>query len=270
MVGIKHGARKTQKEAIRLLSPPNSLSCRKVSKLNKIPYRTLARWKVHFKLFGEVPSVSRMRRRKAGRHRKYNKLVTHEIIRCLQQLIRESPQIYLDEFSDKIMERTGFRLHTTCVFKLLKVLGWSLKKMFADAKERNDIEIAAHHVLLFELTNDPSQFIFVDESAKDRNTSRRQRAWQRKGLQRAINRNFTDRYDFRYTLIAPTDINGFVPGACELVRRKRNSADPDPDSGIVDGEPFEHWVRFNLVPTLGNYFHGIHSSNGQCFYAFFP
>ena len=75
-------------------------------------------------------------------------------------------------------------------------------------------------------------------------------------IQRAINRNFTDRYDFRYTLIAATDINAFVPGACELVRRKRNSADPDPDSGTVDGERFEHWVRFNLEPTLGNYFHG--------------
>ena len=49
------------------------------------------------------------------------------------------------------------------------------------AKERNDIERAAHHVRLFALINDPSQFIFVDESAKDRNTSRRQHAWQRKG-----------------------------------------------------------------------------------------
>eukprot|EP00597_Dinobryon_sp_UTEXLB2267_P005672 CAMPEP_0170058134 /NCGR_PEP_ID=MMETSP0019_2-20121128/872_1 /TAXON_ID=98059 /ORGANISM="Dinobryon sp., Strain UTEXLB2267" /LENGTH=110 /DNA_ID=CAMNT_0010263001 /DNA_START=355 /DNA_END=684 /DNA_ORIENTATION=- len=109
------------------------------------------------------------------------------------------------------------------------------------AGERNEIQRAEHHVLLNQLTNNPAQFVFVDETAKDRNSSLRQRAWQLKGLNRAINRNFLDWRDYRYTLIAAVDIDGFIPEACEMVRRKINHADADPDTGTIDAQRFEHW-----------------------------
>lgn len=55
----------------------------------------------------------------------------------------------------------------------------------------------------------------------------------------------------RYTLIAAVDIDGFIPEACEMIRRMVNYADADPDVGTVDAERFEYWVQFFLVPTLG-------------------
>jgi hypothetical protein len=56
---------------------------------------------------------------------------------------------------------------------------------------------------------------------------------------------------FSYTLIAAADIDGFIVEACAIIRRKNNNADPDPDAGTINGERFEHWVQFSLVPTLG-------------------
>ena len=101
---------------------------------------------------------------------------------CLRNLVLESPQLYLDEFCDRIVERTGLLYHSSTIFRFLKSLGWSLKKMFATAGESNEIQRAEYHVLLNQITNEPTQFVFVDETAKDRNSSSRQLAWQQRGL----------------------------------------------------------------------------------------
>mmetsp|Transcript_17138 Transcript_17138/g.24802 ORF Transcript_17138/g.24802 Transcript_17138/m.24802 type:complete len:294 (+) Transcript_17138:43-924(+) len=257
MVGAPHNALRRQLDAINLMSPPHNYSSRNAGIRLKVPHRTIRRWKHHYDLFGEVPAATWNRNRKRGiLRRKYNRLVTPAVRNCLRNLILETPQLYLDEFCDKIFQRTGLFFHTSTVYRLLKSLGWSLKKMFAMAGERNEIQRAEHHVLLNQLTNNPAQFVFVDETAKDRNSSLRQRAWQLKGLNRAINRNFLDWRDYRYTLIAAVDIDGFIPEACEMVRRKINHADADPDTGTIDAQRFEHWIQYFLVPTLGNYYLG--------------
>lgn len=52
-----------------------------------------------------------------------------------------------------------------------------------------------------------------------------------------------------YTLIAAANINGFVPAACRMVQRSKDSDDLDPTHGTVDADAF-----FNdLLPVLGNY-----------------
>ena len=200
MVGAPHNALRRQKEALTLMLAPNNYSSRIAGKRLVISHRTLRRWKHHFDLFGEVPAATWNRNRKGGFcRRKYSRLVTPAVKTCLRNLIHASPQLYLDEFREKVFERTGLVLffHFSTIYRLMKSLGWTLKKMFASAGERNEIRRAEHHVLLNQLTNDPAQYIFIDETAKDRNSSLRQRAWQRKGLNRAINRNFFDYRDFR-------------------------------------------------------------------------
>ena len=57
-------------------------------------------------------------------------------------------------------------------------------------------------------------------------------------------------------MIGACDMQGFIVEACELVRRKRNSANADEEAGTVDSERFVQWIQDLLVPTLGNYYLG--------------
>jgi transposase len=129
MVGHPHNALRRQKEALKLMSAPNNYSSRRAAKKLILPHRTLRRWRQHFDLFGEVPASTWLRNRKGGTiRRKYSRLVTPVVKAYLQNLIHDTPQLYLDEFSDKIFERTGQLFHPSTVHRLLKSLGWSLKK----------------------------------------------------------------------------------------------------------------------------------------------
>jgi transposase len=175
----------------------------------------------------------------------------------LRQLATRFPCLYLDELRQKLLECTGVLLHTSTIHKVLQFeLGWTLKVVNRKAKERNEAARAAHHAVLREVTDDPKQFVFMDETAKDANASRKRRGWAPKGKPCSIDGIFSDRFDFRYSLLAAADINGFIPEACELVRRKRTSEDRDPDAGTVDCERFEAYVQYSLAPVLGNYWMG--------------
>ena len=91
---------------------------------------------------------------------------------------------------------------------------------------------------------------FVDETHKDRNSSRRRRAWgKRSSGGVALDRWF--RNDVRYSMIVAADIDGFVDGTTRLYRRDDLSSDGA--SGTVGEVEFVDWVKNSLVPTLGNY-----------------
>ena len=55
-------------------------------------------------------------------------------------------------------------------------------------------------------------------------------------------------------MIVAADIDGFVPGTCNLYMR--NDISSEGASGTVGSEDFVEWVRHFLVPTLGNYARG--------------
>jgi hypothetical protein len=196
MVGHPHYALRRQKEALKLMSAPNNYSSRHAAKKLIFPHRTLRRWRQHFDLFGEVPASTWLRNRKGGTiRRKYSRLVTPVVKAYLQNLIHDTPQLYLDRIF-----RQDLRKNWTVISSINRANQFAgpLKKMFATAGERNEILRAEHHVLLNQITNNPAQFIFIDETAKDRNSSLRLRAWQQRVLNRAINRNLLDWRDYRY------------------------------------------------------------------------
>jgi hypothetical protein len=183
-----------------------------------------------------------------------NRLVTPPLKADLKVLATTQPWLYLDEFQHKLHQGTGVRLSFSTIFKVLTLeLKWSLRVQQAKAKERNDNDRAAHHLMMRQVTRDPAQFIFIDETAKDRNASRRGRMWGPRGRNFNITRHFSDRYEFRYTMIGAVDINGFVPEVCEIIKRKRNAEVRDPEAGTVDSERFEYWIEHTLCPHLGNY-----------------
>ena len=97
----------------------------------------------------------------------------------------------------------------------------------------------------------PEMFAFVDEASKDRNASRKRRAWAKRGKPCDVTEAFDVNSESHYTLLAAADIHGFIPEMCDLAFRKRHAADPDLTRGTVDTERFLSWVDHFLVPHLG-------------------
>ena len=107
------------------------------------------------------------------------------------------------------------------------------------------------------MVTDPNQLIFIDESAKDRSSSRRHHIWAKRGLTPYRDTSyFTPVTTRRYTLLAVCNIDGFVLEACEKVEQKRDVYDTDPTRGTIDRDRFKLWVNERLIPTLGRYSEG--------------
>jgi len=100
------------------------------------------------------------------------------------------------------------------------------------------------------LVNHPEQVIVVDETHKDKNASRRRKAWgKRNSGGVALLKWFKN--TVRYTMLAALNMDGFVQSSIEIVRRDEVS--DEGAAGTVDKEHFESWVRDYLCTNLGQY-----------------
>ena len=216
-----------------------------------ISVSTIRNWKLYYLQFGRTPA--RRERSRMG-PRIYRRGFTPDMKQHLFDIVSSKPWLYLDEFQSELLLRTDKKLSTSSIYKVLKnEMHWTLQRAEVAARERNELDRAEHQAVLREVTNDPKQFVFVDESSKDKDTSLRRRLWRPVNSNGPIARYFNDWTQHSYTLIAACDINGFIPEACELVRRKRNAQDADEEAGTIDGNRFVDWVEHKLLPTLGDY-----------------
>jgi len=246
--------RKIQYDAIEMMRGSKKISVKQVAQKTGVAKSTLYGWRKHFDMYGELPSETRnyaTRKRHQGR-RKF--LPADALI--LKRIAEKEPQLYLDEYQDMLLIRTGKRFNCSTIYRvLINDFGWTLRKANRVAKERDEVDRALYLAMLDSLTDDPSQYCFVDETHKDRNSSRRSRAWKLKNTRNDLSGNCMDSNDIRYTMLGAADIDGFIVEACETVPRKRGS-NPDPSAGTVDSERFTDWVRYKLAPTLGNFVRG--------------
>lgn len=251
-----HGAERLQKESIYLMVY-GKRSSKEVAAIKDVSESTLRNWKLHFSLTGESPAESRARRMKRGK-RIHNRLVTHAVKVELRRIVTERPWMYLEEIREALCVTTGVLLSSATTYRVLSLdLNWSLKRATLAAKERNDIDRDEHLQALYNATNDPTMFIFVDETSKGREDSLRTRHWQPRGEIVPYGEYFNHGgNNNRYTMIGAADSNGFISEACDLIRRKANANDVDPEAGTVDADRFVEWVENQLVPVLGDYAHG--------------
>jgi hypothetical protein len=70
----------------------------------------------------------------------------------------------------------------------------------------------------------PNQVLLIDETHKDKISSRRSRAWGRVGHEVVVDKRFHD--GKRYTMMGVADVNGFVQSACFCFRRDELFDDP--------------------------------------------
>jgi len=100
----------------------------------------------------------------------------------LKQIIDNHPSWYLDEIQAALLLRNGGkRFAPSLIWKKMKIeLGYSLQVATIQARQQEEEELEAYLDRLHNVVYDPELLVFLDESAKDRNSSRRRRHWSNK------------------------------------------------------------------------------------------
>jgi hypothetical protein len=133
-------------------------------------------------------------------------------------------------------------------------LGYTLQAAVYRAKQRNEAEQDLYRERLSLYLTDPRQALYIDETHKSSNASRRRRMWSKRNVAPSVDAFFEEDFRRRYTLIGACDINGFVKEGCKIVERERDKNDRDPERGTVDTERFEDYIATHVVPVLGNWY----------------
>jgi uncharacterized protein YqjF (DUF2071 family) len=96
-------------------------------------------------------------------------------------ILNEHPEFYLDEIVDAYFKQTKILLHPSTIWRKMMKQGYHLKIYSERAKEQNEADRAAYMKALHLLVINPNQVLLIDETHKDKLSSRRSRAWGRVG-----------------------------------------------------------------------------------------
>jgi len=100
-------------------------------------------------------------------------------VEILLNTINEAPDLYLDELQEILSMECGQQVSRGTIWKTLTRAGFTMKKITKVAAERS---IAQRREYLERISKyEAHQLVFVDESAVDRRTSYRGRAWSYSG-----------------------------------------------------------------------------------------
>jgi hypothetical protein len=212
------------------------------------------RWVMHYIKFGETPEESKawQRMRQSGVRRR---LWTDADTRKLKHIVDLEPGLYLDELVDRMETVTGKRWHYSVIWdKLRNQVGYSLQVVSDKAAEMDVEERESYMEAVKAAVIRPEMLVYIDETHKDRSSSRRRRWWSRRGRTPVRTSRFDLDVRMRYTLLAACDINGFINEACDLVRRGSTQQEQaNPFIGTIDTERLEMWIEERLCPVLGDY-----------------
>mmetsp|Transcript_18039 Transcript_18039/g.44576 ORF Transcript_18039/g.44576 Transcript_18039/m.44576 type:complete len:454 (+) Transcript_18039:204-1565(+) len=225
--------------------------------LSRVPYQTFYKWFVHYLKFGETGAETRQRDRARKARRKHKKAArktsfSQQDSNQLQMLMEEKPHLYLDEIQAEMVRRVGKKWSTSTLWTEMHRLGYTLQAAVYKAKQRSEEQRELYRARLRTFLPRPEMALFIDETHKSANASRRPRVWSKRGQPRSIDAYFEEEFRRRYTLIGACDIKGFVPHACKIVERERDKTDRDPERGTVDSERFEKYLVDCVLPVLGD------------------
>jgi transposase len=225
--------------------------------LDNIPRRTKDGWKATILEYGMTPKdwkEEESRRNLSHPPHHADAVMDDATVAALKNLAEQQPELFLDQMQDEMLRTTGKRIALiTLSTTLRKRLGMTQQKLSSLSRAKDDAARLVYVNYIHNLTEDPKMFIFIDETAKDRNASRRRMGWARKGIGHHYRRDYEKWQDTRYTFIAAMDMFGFVFEASSCVYRKTGADDENNAAGTIDQERFEEYVKSVLVPTLGRY-----------------
>ncbi|KAF9523762.1 hypothetical protein CPB83DRAFT_738640, partial [Crepidotus variabilis] len=94
----------------------------------------------------------------------------------LHGCVNRNCDIYLDELQSDLENVCGAQASLSMIWKTLKRSGFQMKKLTRQAIERS-AQKRAEYLLKIDTFYESEQLVFVDESAADRRTTYRNRAW---------------------------------------------------------------------------------------------
>jgi transposase len=234
-----------------------TLAAAETSHLDGIPRQTKERWKAAILEYGMTPidwKEEEARRNLSHPPHHADAVMDDATVAALKTLAEQQPDLYLDQMQDEMLRITGKRIALITLSTTLRErLGMTLQKLSSMSSAQDDAARLAYVNHIHILTEDPKMFIFIDETAKDRNASRKRMGWAKRGRGHHYRRDYERWQDTRYTFIAAMDMFGFVFEASSCVYRKTGADDENNAAGTIDQERFEEYVKSVLVPTLGRY-----------------
>ena len=222
-------------------------------------FKTAERWFQNYLMFGET-LFETSKCKKSMLEGKDRRIWLQSDTDALKVIVDSNPGYYLDEIIYRLKQATDTRWSPSSVWKKIRQeLRYSLQRVAERALEQDQLErLEYQETLKLAVYDQPELLLYIDESQKGKNESRRRRWWSPRGRTPTRVTMFNWEPSKQYTLIAACDINGFIPQACDLILRG-NSLQEEIDNpliGTVGTERVELWVEQFLVPVLGNYSKG--------------
>ena len=154
------------------------------SQEKSIPETNIFRWWKYYRENHEIHPIVNERMRNLGRRYKYCNSTNPAHIVEIKRIIERHPEYYLDEIAKEFAIVIGVMFSIAKISRLLRRhMGYSLQVCYHRTRQRNVDDRLLFQVALYLLLKvhmDPRMLIYVDETHKDRNTSRRKRAWGRR------------------------------------------------------------------------------------------
>lgn len=125
----------------------------------------------------------------------------------LQNLLDEEPCLYLDEIHSRLIHMRGIDVSFATIWRALLRLAITNKAVSKESAERNDLLRATWQGDMAQY-DDPSVFMFLDESAVDNRTPQRSMGWSLRG--QPCTRRATFLRGTRYSILPALTIDGIV------------------------------------------------------------
>ena len=184
---------------------------------------TIRRWKKIIIWYGMPPYeyfALRDKRNKANRDRRSTNIMGKNHTDILEDIVNNKPELYLDEIQDELNCRTQLHFQEQRISQTLIDLGYTSHKIGNLRRYKNSIEKLEFWNYVTSLKCTPEMFMFIDESAKDKDSIRRRMGRAKKGEQLRYRTDYEQWKLARYTFLAAMDIDGFVSSACILFLEK--------------------------------------------------
>jgi len=220
-------------------------------------HSTISRWWEYFLQNGETQADKRKRERDSGKRdtpRRYRGRWNSRQRLMLQQIVDEHPEFYLDEIQFCLYKMGGGWWSRSYIWKKLRYeLRYSLQMATTRSYDIDVVERDKFMRRVKEIIIHARQLMFLDETAKGKNSGRRRRHWSRQGLTPFRYIYFNGSHGKTYTMLSACDIDGFLLDECECVEPSRGPNDDEPTRGTVDAERFRLWLRTKVLPKAGNF-----------------
>ena len=200
------------------------LSCKEISDLLYIHISTVYRILDRFQENGTVAPVSHQ----SGPAPLLGSVEEHAITDALIS----RPEMYLRELQDELFERTGTQASISTIFRTIRRLGFSRKKLRQVVLRRNDSLRAEFMEEMNYLTAD--MIVWLDETGSDRRSENRKFGYHLRG-------------------ITPCSYKLSVQGkrlSCIATMSTRGIEDVDIYEGNINGAIFTTFIARSLVPLL--------------------